>query len=129
MTELCKPEYLEKVKGLTKEESERLLSRMGGKLPRRLQKEKISREEALAMQMELEDEQLEEWRKMMRSLKKKEETKKKEEARKKAKSKPAEKVAASSKEKATKKAATPLKSETATKAKPARKATPVRKAK
>ncbi len=61
----CKPEYLEKVRALTEDERERLLSRMKGKLPRRLEKDKISSEEAIAIQMELEDEQLDEWRKNM----------------------------------------------------------------
>lgn len=57
-----KPNYIELVRKLSAEEQERLLSRMTGKLPRRLEKEKLSREEAMAIQMELEDEQLEEWR-------------------------------------------------------------------
>jgi hypothetical protein len=35
---------------------------MGGKLPKRLQKEKLTVEEAIAIQLELEDEQLQEWR-------------------------------------------------------------------
>jgi hypothetical protein len=48
---------------------------MGGKLDRRLEKNKISREEALAKQLELEDIQLQEWRKMMHGLKEKEEAK------------------------------------------------------
>jgi len=82
MTKDGKPNYLAKAKQLTKEETERLLSRMGGKLDRRLEKGKVSQTEALAKQLELEDEQLQEWRKVMHSLKKKEETK---EARKKAK--------------------------------------------
>lgn len=60
--------YLEKVKALTEEESERLLSRMTGKLPKRLGKEKISLLDALAIQLELEDEQLEEWREKMRDI-------------------------------------------------------------
>ena len=81
MTKITKPEYLAKVKLLTKKETERLLSRMVGKLPRRLEKDKLSKEEALAIQLELEDEQLQEWRKMMHSLKKKEEAKKKENAK------------------------------------------------
>ena len=72
MTNICKPEYLEKVGQLNKEETERLLSRMGGKLPRRLEKGKLSQVQALAIQMELEDEQLNEWREMMRTLKEKE---------------------------------------------------------
>ncbi|MDO8810976.1 MAG: hypothetical protein Q7J38_02970 [Gallionella sp.] len=71
MTKLYKPKYLAQVKLLTEEETDRLLSRMGGKLDRRLEKNKLSKEEALAIQMELEDEQLNEWRKMMHELKKK----------------------------------------------------------
>ena len=63
-----KQEYLEKISSLSNEERERLSSRMRGKLPKRLDKEKISIEEALALQMELEDEQLEEWRKIMQTL-------------------------------------------------------------
>ena len=64
-------EYLEKVKQLTEEETERLLSRMGGKLPRRLEKEKLTLIEALAIQLELEDEQLKEWREKMHTIKEK----------------------------------------------------------
>ena len=103
MTKTSKPDYLSKVKLLTKEETERLLSRMGGKLDRRLEKNKLSREEALALQLELEDEQLQEWRKMMRTLKKKEEAKKEKKA------KPSSKPKAPSKAKASAKAKTPLK--------------------
>lgn len=76
MAKMCKPEYLEKVNLLTGEETERLLSRMRGKLPRRLEKDKLSREEALAIQLELEDEQLQEWRNMMAILKEQEESRK-----------------------------------------------------
>lgn len=75
MTKICKPQYLAKVQLLTKEETERLLSRMSGKLPHRLERDKLSKEEALAIQMELEDEQLQEWRDMMRQLKQKEDAK------------------------------------------------------
>jgi membrane protein involved in colicin uptake len=75
MTKTIKPDYLAKVKQLSKVETERLLSRMGGKLDRRLEKGKLSQQEALAKQLELEDEQLQEWRKVMHSLKKKEEAK------------------------------------------------------
>ena len=64
-------EYLEKAKLLTKEETERLQSRMSGKLPRRLEKEKLSTLEALAIQLELEDEQLNEWRERMNTIKEK----------------------------------------------------------
>ncbi len=58
-------EYLDKAIALTDEEAERLLSRMSGKLPRRLEKDKLSKEEALAFQLELEDDQLNEWRERM----------------------------------------------------------------
>jgi len=64
-----KPEYLEKAHKLSQKERERLLSRMTGKLPRRLEKEKISTDEAIAIQLELEDEQLEEWRKNFQLIK------------------------------------------------------------
>jgi hypothetical protein len=76
MAKASNPAYLAKVKKLTKEETERLLSRMSGKLPRRLAKDKLTKEEALALQMEVEDEQLQEWRKMMQALRKKEAEKK-----------------------------------------------------
>lgn len=67
-----KPEYLAQVQLLTDEETERLFSRMAGKLPRQLKKDKLSQEEALAIQLELEDEQLQEWRDKMHSLREKE---------------------------------------------------------
>jgi len=75
MSKISKQYYLAKVKLLTKEETERLLSRMGGKLDRQLEKHKLSQEEVLAIQMELEDEQLQEWRKVMQNLKEKEKKK------------------------------------------------------
>ena len=55
-------DYLAQVKKLSVDEQERLLSRMTGKLPKRIKKEKLSLEEAFAIQLELEDEQLQEWR-------------------------------------------------------------------
>ena len=64
--------YLEIATQLSDAESERVLSRMSGKLPRRLEKEKISTLEAIAIQLELEDEQLEEWRERMRDIQQKE---------------------------------------------------------
>jgi len=82
MANKTKPNYLAKVKLLSKEDTERLLSRMGGKLPRRLEKRKLSQDEALAMQLELEDQQLNEWRKVMHNLKKKEKAKAAKEAKK-----------------------------------------------
>lgn len=95
MAKISKPEYEEKVKKLSEEETERLLSRMSGKLPRRLQKEKLTLENALAIQMELEDEQLQQWRKAMAELNEKLCKK----AGAKVKSKPPKKVAASPKAK------------------------------
>jgi len=77
MTKLSNPDYLARARKLSEEEAERLLSRMSGKLPHRLQKNKLNREEALAIQLELEDEQLEEWRSMMQTLRKKEADKQK----------------------------------------------------
>jgi hypothetical protein len=114
MTKINKPNYLAKVKLLTKEETERLLSRMGGKLPRRLEKRKISQEEALAMQLDLEDEQLLAWRKVMHTLKKKEEAKT---AKKESKAKTPAKAKAPSKTKTSPKAIAPSKTKTSPKAK------------
>jgi len=68
MGKMSKPEYEARARELPEEEAERLLSRMGGKLPKRLRNEKLTREEALAIQLELEDEQLEEWRRNMQEL-------------------------------------------------------------
>lgn len=67
--------YLEKAKQLSEEEAERLLSRMGGKLPRRLQKDKLSRDEALAIQLEIEDEMLKEWRERVAEIRERESAK------------------------------------------------------
>lgn len=60
--------YQDKAKQLSEADAERLLSRMSGKLPRRLEKDKLSREEALALQLELEDEHLQEWRERMAKI-------------------------------------------------------------
>ena len=48
-------EYLEKVTLLTEDETERLLSRMRGKLMRRLEDKKLSVLEVAAIQLEIED--------------------------------------------------------------------------
>ena len=68
MKDKVNPDYLEKVKQLSNEDAERVLSRMGGKLPKRLIKEKLTQEEAIALQLEIEDEQLQEWREKMAKL-------------------------------------------------------------
>ena len=44
---------------------------MVGKLPRRLEKEKLTQIEAIAIQFELEDEHLEEWRTKFAQIKEK----------------------------------------------------------
>jgi len=64
-------EYLEKAKLLSKEESERLLSRTRSKLMRQLENEKMTALEVVAMQLEIEDEDLSEWRKKMAEIRKK----------------------------------------------------------
>ncbi|MEQ1602746.1 MAG: hypothetical protein ABL885_13380 [Methylophilaceae bacterium] len=69
------PEYLEKAKLLTDEEADRLHSRMSGKLPRRRLKDKVSSLEALAIQLELEDEQLNEWREALQKIREKDRAK------------------------------------------------------
>lgn len=63
-------EYLEKAKLLTKEETERLLSRMRAKLMRRLEDKKLGALEMVAIQLEIEDEELNEWREKMAEIKK-----------------------------------------------------------
>jgi hypothetical protein len=65
------PKFLEMVSHLSESQKERLLSRMRGKLPRRLLKDKINIDAALATQLEIEDEQLQDWRKQMHLMKEK----------------------------------------------------------
>lgn len=65
-------EYLEKAKELSEEESQRLLSRMRGKPARKLEDKKLSTLEALAIQLEIDDEMLSEWRENMFAIKEKE---------------------------------------------------------
>lgn len=69
VSKIASEEYQVKVKLLKEDEAERLLSRMSGKLPKRLDKDKLSRDDALALQMELEDERLNEWRERMVKIK------------------------------------------------------------
>ncbi len=61
-------EFLEKAKSLSKKDAELLLSRMGGKLTRRLEDKRLSAIEVLALQLELEQEQLREWRKKVAEI-------------------------------------------------------------
>ncbi len=72
-----KQNYISKAKQLSGEQRERVLSRMTGKLPKRLEKDKVTEEEAIAIQLELEDEQLLEWKQKIASLRDKENKKNK----------------------------------------------------
>jgi len=69
-------EYLEKAKLLSEEETERLMARMRSKLMRRLEDKKMSVPEVVAIQMEIEDEELNEWREKMAEIRTTEERKK-----------------------------------------------------
>lgn len=70
-------DYAAEAKKLNTEQKERLLSRMSGKLPKRLKKEKLTELEALAIQLELEDEQLAEWKERVDAIRDKEKKKNK----------------------------------------------------
>jgi len=62
--------YLEKARKLPKEEAERPLSRAHEKLMRRLEDKEQSALEVVAIQLEIEDEELNEWREKMAELRK-----------------------------------------------------------
>lgn len=64
-------EYLEKAKQLSKEETERLLSRVRNKLVRRLEDKKMTPLEVAAVQLEIEDDDLKVWREKWAEIKKK----------------------------------------------------------
>jgi len=72
MTKTPAEEYVEKAKLLTKKETERLMSRVRAKLLRRLEDKKISDLKVVAIQLEIEDEELNEWREKMAVIRKKE---------------------------------------------------------
>lgn len=75
----CKPDYLDKAKQLSEDETERVLSRMGSKLHKRLEKDGLSIEEVIGIQMEIEDGQLIEWRERLAEIRTAENKKKKKE--------------------------------------------------
>jgi hypothetical protein len=54
--------FIKLAEGLDEASVEKVLSRMTGKLPKRFLKEKLTKSEAIAIQLELEDELLQEWR-------------------------------------------------------------------
>ncbi len=56
-------QYIKLAEKLDDASAEKVLSRMTGKLPKRFHKEKLSKTEAVAIQLELEDELLQDWRK------------------------------------------------------------------
>lgn len=64
-------EYLKKASQLNKEETERLLVRMRSKLIRWLEDKKMSVQEVVAIQLEIEDDELQEWRTRMTEIRKK----------------------------------------------------------
>ena len=63
--------YIEQAKLLSKEETERLMARMRNKLTRRLEDKKLNALEVVAIQLEIEDEELNEWRARMAEIRKK----------------------------------------------------------
>jgi thiamine kinase-like enzyme len=71
MKKTASEQYIEKAKLLSKEDRERLLSRARTKLMRRLEDNKMSADEVIAIQLEIEDEDLDEWRKKWAELKQK----------------------------------------------------------
>lgn len=62
-------EFIKLAESMNETASERILSRMTGKLPKRFRKEKLTKVEAIAIQLELEDELLQEWRKNFAEIK------------------------------------------------------------
>ena len=71
MRKVPSEQYLEQAKLLSKEEIERLLSRTRSKLMRRLEDKKLSAVEVVAIQLEIEDEELNEWREKWAEIKSK----------------------------------------------------------
>jgi hypothetical protein len=71
MRKIPSEQYLEQAKLLSKEEIERLLSRTRSKLMRRLEDKKLSAVEVVAIQLEIEDEELNEWREKWAEIKNK----------------------------------------------------------
>lgn len=67
-------EYLEKAKLLAEDETERLLSRMPDELMRAVEEKEIGAVEAVAIQLEIEDQKLMAWRAKAAEMRRKEET-------------------------------------------------------
>lgn len=64
------PEWVDKAKLLSRDEAERILARMRKKLTHKLEDDEIAPLEAVALQLQLEDEQLNEWRAKIAELRK-----------------------------------------------------------
>jgi hypothetical protein len=62
------PEWIQKAMLLSKDDAERILARMRKKIVRRLEHETIDPLAAVALQLQMEDEQLNEWRQKMSEL-------------------------------------------------------------
>lgn len=69
--------YLKNATNLSDDEKDRLLSRMGSKLTQRLVDEKLLILEAIAIQLEIEDAELADWRERMVEIKEKAKNEKK----------------------------------------------------
>jgi hypothetical protein len=74
----CKPAYLNKAQDLSEQEAELVLSRMRNKLFQALKKDELSTLEILGIQLEIEEEQLREWREKMTVIQEKENKKSKD---------------------------------------------------
>jgi hypothetical protein len=70
-------EYLEKAKNLTRDEAEQVLSRMKRKLMRQIEDQERTPLEAVARQLQKEDEDLQEWRLRWSEIQERENKKKK----------------------------------------------------
>lgn len=71
-THMYQMDYLNKPGELSEKKTERLLSRMGAQLHAQLLKEGYSLREILAIQLQIEDEQLKEWRARMMQVRQQE---------------------------------------------------------
>jgi hypothetical protein len=69
--------YIKAATSLNDDQRERLLCRMRGKLTRKWENEKLDTLQALAIQLEIEDAELAEWREKMNEITEKEKNKEK----------------------------------------------------
>lgn len=81
MSKMPTNDYLETALKLGQDELERVLSRARNKLVRRLEESKLTPHEVAAIQLEIEDEDLAEWRERWAAIRKKEKEKEKKAAK------------------------------------------------